>query len=207
MAQHCHADWFRIRACRAYPSSAGAAKGFHRCSAALPSCQAPCQTPCAIKIRSGPALADLGHGTDRRCNVLPCVRQAAHTPHRTFFLSCSLLEIVQACEGAQGCEAVPVAPSKGGCNGQHQCRASQTCDSRGKGVLTTDEACTTGAVLFTRLQCSPAGSGELGRHQGGQARAAWLPTKGVCRMLSLLKAARRRRTACLQGWGGSPMNT
>ena len=57
-----------------------------------------------------------------------CPRQA-NTPHRAFLLSCSLLKVVQACERAQGCEAVPVAPSKGGGNGQHQRCAPQTYNS------------------------------------------------------------------------------
>lgn len=73
--------------------------------------------------------------------MLLCVRQAAHTPHRAFFLSCSLLEVVQACQWAKGCEAIPVAPSKGGCNGQHQRCAAQTCNSSMTDVLITENQC------------------------------------------------------------------
>ena len=80
--------------------------------------------------------------------MLLCVCQAVHTPHRALFLSCSFLEVVQACERAQGCKAVPVAPSKGGCNGQHQRCAAQTCNSSVKGVSLSDKSCTTGAVLL-----------------------------------------------------------
>ena len=96
--------------------------------------------------------------------MLLCVRQAVHTPHCAFFLSCPLLKVVQARERAQGCEAIPVAPSKGGCNGQHQRCAPQTYNSSVGGAFRIDRSSATGAVLLTCLQCSPEGTGELSRH-------------------------------------------